>query len=67
MSHPGKATVFDFGEWKSEVASRHNPDGSVSFITTASGIAGLEFVVGSGPNRTLVLRDAQHEYVFDEK
>jgi CubicO group peptidase (beta-lactamase class C family) len=67
VSHPGKVTVFDFGEWKSEVASRHNPDGSVSFITTATGIAGLEFVVGSVAKRTLILRDAQHEYVFDEK
>ncbi len=67
VSHAGKATVFDFGEWKSEVASRHNPDGSVSFITTAPGIAGLEFVVGSAAKRTLILRDAQHEYLFDEK
>src|SRR5262245_13904891 len=61
----GKATVFDFGEWKSEVAFRHNPDGSVSFITTDPGVNGYEFVVGSGSIRTLVLRDAQHEYVFD--
>jgi hypothetical protein len=67
VSHAGTATVFDFGEWKSEVASRHNPDGSVSFITTAPGINGFEFVVGSGVKRTVVLRDAQHEYVFDEK
>jgi hypothetical protein len=25
---------------------------------------GFEFVVGSGPNPTLIVRDAQHEYVF---
>jgi CubicO group peptidase (beta-lactamase class C family) len=67
VSHAGAATVFDFGEWKSEVASRHNPDGSVSFITTAPGISGFKFVVGSGAKRTLIVRDAQHEYVFDEK
>jgi CubicO group peptidase (beta-lactamase class C family) len=67
VSHVGTATVFDFGEWKSEVASRHNPDGSVSFITTAPGINGFEFVVGAGAKRTVVRRDAQHEYVFDEK
>ena len=66
VSHPGAATVFDFGEWKSEVASRNNPDGTVSFTTIAPGINGLEFVVGSKTKRTLVLRDAQHEYVFDE-
>ena len=59
--------MFDFGEWKSDVASRHNPDGSVSFITTSPGINGFEFVVSSGAKRTLILRDAQHEYVFDEK
>jgi CubicO group peptidase (beta-lactamase class C family) len=67
VSHPGGATVFDFGEWKSDVASRHNPDGSVSFVTTAPGIIGFEFVVGSSAKRTLIVRDAQHEYVFDEK
>ncbi|HXU45511.1 MAG TPA: serine hydrolase, partial [Thermoanaerobaculia bacterium] len=67
ISHTGAATVFDFGEWKSEVASRHNPDGSVSFLTTAPGISGIELVVGSGAKRTLIVRDAQHKYVFDEK
>ena len=63
----GAVTTFDFGEWKSEVASRHNPDGTVSFLTTAPGIAGFEFVVGSGESRSLTLRDAQHEYVFAAK
>ena len=60
----GAATVFDFGEWKSEVATRKNPDGTVSFVTIAPGIIGLEFVVGAGPKPTLIARDAQHEYVF---
>jgi len=67
VKRAGSATVFDFGEWKSEVASRHNPDGSLSFVTMAPGINGMEFVVGSGEKRTLVVRDAQHEYVFDAK
>jgi CubicO group peptidase (beta-lactamase class C family) len=63
----GQATVFDFGEWSSEMASRKNPDGSISFITIAPGSQGFEFVVGGpGPKRTLVTRDAQHEYVFTE-
>jgi len=65
VTHPGAETVFDFGEWKSPMASRKNPDGSVSFLTTAPGIAGFEFVVGAGPKKTLIIRDAQHEYVFD--
>jgi CubicO group peptidase (beta-lactamase class C family) len=63
----GTATVFDFGEWKSDVGSRKNPDGSISFLTTVPGFTGLEFVVGAGAKRTLVLRDAQHEYVFEER
>ena len=68
VSRSGGATVFDFGEWKSDVASRRNPDGTTSFITTVPGLIGFEFVVGgSGSKRTLVTRDAQHEYVFEER
>jgi CubicO group peptidase (beta-lactamase class C family) len=59
-------TTFDFGEWRSDVASRKNPDGTVSFLTTVPGALGFEFVVGSGDKRTLIVRDAQHEYVFAE-
>jgi hypothetical protein len=66
VSQSKRATVFDFGEWRSEVASRKNPDGTTSFITIAPGVMGLELVVGSGAKRTLILRDAQHEYVFTE-
>jgi CubicO group peptidase (beta-lactamase class C family) len=60
------ATVFDFGEWRSEVASRKNPDGTISILTITPGVFGFEFVVGSGTPRTLTVRDAQHEYVFTE-
>lgn len=67
VSTSGPATFFDFGEWKSEVASRKNPDGTISFITTVPGMIGSEFVVGSGPKRTFIMRDAQHEYVFEER
>ena len=63
----GVSTIFDFGEWKSEVASRKNPDATISFITTVPGELGFEFVVGSGARRTLTIRDAQHEYVFEER
>src|SRR5215213_7382766 len=34
VSHNPGATVFDFGERRSEMGSRKNPDGTVSFITT---------------------------------
>ena len=59
-------TFVDIGEWTSELASRHNADGSVSFNTITPGVSGSEFVVGAGTGpRTLVLRDSQHEYVFE--
>ena len=63
----GGVTTFDFGEWKSEVATRKNPDGTLSFVTTSPGVFGFVFVVGSGQKRTLVLRDGQHEYAFTER
>ena len=65
MQRSGPKTVFDFGEWQSEVASRRNPDGTTSFITISPGVNGFEFVVGGGAKKTLTLRDAQHEYAFD--
>ena len=67
VSHAGGATTFDFGEWRSEVASRKNPDGTTSFITIAPGVVGFEFVVAGGASRSLVIRDAQHEYRFTER
>jgi hypothetical protein len=62
VSKKGGATVFDFGEFSSEVGSRKNPDGTISFITIVPGFNGMELVAG---NNTLTLRDAQHEYVFN--
>lgn len=61
-------TVFDFGEWKSTVASRKNDDGTVSFITVDPATLGFEFVVGErSGKRVLIIRDGQHEYVFNER
>jgi CubicO group peptidase (beta-lactamase class C family) len=60
-------TTFDFGEWKSRVASRKNDDGTISFITTDPTNEGFEFVVaGRSGKRALIIRDGQHEYVFTE-
>lgn len=60
------ATVFDFGEWKSTVASRKNDDGTVSFITIDPSVMGFEFVVAErSGKRALIIRDGQHEYVFN--
>jgi CubicO group peptidase (beta-lactamase class C family) len=63
----GTATVFDVGEWKSAVASRKNDDGTISFITIDPTVGGFEFVVAdSADAHRLVMRDAQHEYMFAE-
>ena len=62
VGRKGTATTFDFGEWSSAMATRKNPDGTISFVTIVPGFSGLEFVVG---DKTLTLRDAQHEYVFE--
>ncbi len=67
VSSSGDSTIFDFGEWRSEVASRKNPDGTISFVTIVPGASGFEFTVGSGSKKTLTIRDAQHEYVFEER
>lgn len=62
----GKKTVFDFGEWKSEVASQKNPDGTISFIAIDSAVLSFsfEFVMRPEDETRLIFRDAQHEYVF---
>jgi CubicO group peptidase (beta-lactamase class C family) len=63
-----RGTVFDFGEWKSVVASRKNDDGTTSLLTIDPGVEGFEFVVtNKDGKRGLMLRDAQHEYAFVEK
>ncbi|HEV2963149.1 MAG TPA: serine hydrolase domain-containing protein [Candidatus Angelobacter sp.] len=60
-------TTFDFGEWKSTVASRKNDDGTVSFVTIDPTNQGIEFVAGErSGKRVIIIRDGQHEYVFTE-
>ena len=67
VERSGQEVAFNFGAWHSEVASRKNDDGSVSFITISPGSYDFEFVVSGTPDsRKLVLRDDQHEYVYDE-
>jgi CubicO group peptidase (beta-lactamase class C family) len=65
--HQGNDVIFDFGSWRSTVASRVNNDKTISFITIDPGTLGFEFVMGNaGDRRTLTIRDAQHEYVYTE-
>jgi hypothetical protein len=62
VTREGGRVVFDFGSWKSEMASRKNDDGTVSFVTVNPGNAGLAFVVGGKGD--LVIRDGQHVYAY---
>jgi len=63
----GKDVVFDVDEWKSPVGARHNDDGSTSFTMISPSMVGLELVADKRDGkRALVLRDSQHEYVFEE-
>jgi CubicO group peptidase (beta-lactamase class C family) len=65
---PDGATIFDFGNWRSAVASRRNDDGTTSFISIDPTISGFNFVVGERDGkRALIVRDAQHEYAFVEQ
>jgi CubicO group peptidase (beta-lactamase class C family) len=61
------ATIFDFGQWHSSVASHRNDDGTTSFISIDPTVDGFNFVVGERDGKkALIIRDAQHEYAFVE-
>ncbi|HEX8113225.1 MAG TPA: serine hydrolase domain-containing protein [Kofleriaceae bacterium] len=65
VGHKAGKTIFDFGEFRSEVATLRNPDGTISFETIEPGTQGFAFVAGEAAGKpTLTLRDGQHEYVF---
>jgi CubicO group peptidase (beta-lactamase class C family) len=63
----------DGGKWvnagsiEGPVATRKNADGTVSLVTIAPGAIGLDAVIGeAGGQRTLTIRDSQHQYVYTE-
>jgi len=67
VTHRGKDLWFHFGQMQSQMASRTNDDGSISFMTITPTLQGLEFVVApAAQGHALIMRDAQHEYVFKE-
>jgi len=67
VSAKGGKTTFDFGEWKSTIATRKNDDGTISFITIDPTNDGFEFVKAEkNGKRALIIRDGQHEYTFTE-
>jgi hypothetical protein len=59
--------VFQFGGWKSRMASKVNPDGTTSFVSIDPGVRGIEFnaPVASGVYTRLRLRDPQHTYEYE--
>ena len=63
----------DGGKWveagalEGPVATRKNPDGSVSLVSIGPGAIALDAVIGKHDGgRTLTVRDSQHEYVYSE-
>ena len=47
------------------LATRRNPDGSVSVVSIGPGAIGLDALVGKAPTAaTLTIRDSQHEYIY---
>ena len=67
VSTNGAATWFDFGGWRSEVASRRRDDGTAALVLISPGAPGFEFaVISNGSKRSIALRDEQNEYVFVE-
>ena len=49
------------------IATRKNPDGSVSIVTVGPGSIGVDALVGvKDGKRTLSIRDSQHEYLYTE-
>ena len=63
----GEHTVFFWDGGDSRMATRKNDDGTISFINADPPLSGFEFVRSERDGkRTLIVRDAQHEYVFLE-
>lgn len=67
VDREGERIWFDFGGWRSEVASLADGRGGTSFITISPGLAGYVFepTVRDG-KRILVTREAQNAYEFEE-
>lgn len=62
-----KGLHFQFTDWGSMMASRKNDDGTLSFVSIDPTVPGFPFVVGErNGKRMLIVREEQHEYVFEE-
>lgn len=67
VTRKGGKAVFDVGAFASEVATQPQPDGSLAFVAVDPVALGFSFVRADKDGvRRLIVRDGQHEYVFDE-
>jgi hypothetical protein len=67
VTHKDGKAWFDVGAFRSEVATMPQPDGSLAFVAIDPVASGFLFTRADEDGaRTLVVRDGQHEYVFDE-
>lgn len=67
VSRKGNETWFDVGTFSSAVATMPQADGSLAFVTIDPQASGFPFIrADKGGVRHLVVRDGQHEYVFNE-
>jgi len=66
--HPGEdEVVFQFGGWKSHMATKLNPDGTTSFMSIDPGARGFEFnaPAAKATYTRLTLRDPKHTYEYE--
>jgi hypothetical protein len=67
ISDRGGTKWMKAGFVEGPVATRKNPDGSISLVSAGPGLVGVEALVGNKDGaRTLTIRDSQHEYVYTE-
>jgi len=60
-------TWIEAGSIRAPLATRQNPDGTVSIVSVGPGAISLEAEVGTQDGaRTLTLRDSQHVYLYTE-
>ncbi len=67
ITRKGGKAHFDVGAFSSDVATQPQPDGSLAFVTIDPVASGFPFVRADQDGvRKLIVRDGQHEYVFEE-
>lgn len=67
VTRQGGQARIDVGAFSSEIVTQPQPDGSLAFVTIDPVAAGFQLVRADKDGvRRLVVRDGQHEYVFDE-